>query len=374
MDRTKDVQAVGDVGTPAAAGGPRAAVVERVLGELLTAVEGELRTRRLLVPGPCGAQAVSAVPEVEAVGEMIELYRRLVFPGFYERGGLVAEAVGPLLNHVLGRFSAHLYQQVQIVLGYVCAAGGSGGPAGSAAAPEVEGRVTWMGGVWPTRLKASGLLEGLGDEPAKWPCAVLAGRVTERVLERLGELRRLLTLDVQAAFDGDPAAEHTDEIILCYPGLTAIMLHRLAHELYRCGVPLLPRMISERAHTWTGIDIHPGAAIGERFFVDHGAGTVIGETSAIGSNVKIYQGVTLGAKSFPKDEHGALIRGAKRHPTLGDRVTIYAGAVILGGDTVIGDDCVINGGVFLTMSVPPGHVVRQKQPELTLRERPEWDR
>jgi serine O-acetyltransferase len=129
-------------------------------------------------------------------------------------------------------------------------------------------------------------------------------------------------------------------------------------------------MIAERAHTATGIDIHPGARVGERFFIDHGAGTVIGETTVIGHDCKIYQGVTLGAKSFDKDAAGNLIRSTKRHPTLGNRVTIYAGAVILGGDTTIGDDCIINGGVFITSSAPPGHIVRQTQPDLTLRSNP----
>jgi serine O-acetyltransferase len=172
---------------------------------------------------------------------------------------------------------------------------------------------------------------------------------------------------VLAAFDGDPAATHTDEVIFSYPGLEAVLDHRFAHELLRLGVPLLPRIISEQAHSRTGIDIHPGAQIGRSFFIDHGAGVVIGETAVIGDHVKIYQGVTLGAKSFDKDERGRLVRGRKRHPTIGDRVTIYAGAVILGGDTIIGDDCVISGGVFLSQSVPPRHVVRQKQPELVMR-------
>lgn len=334
---------------------------------LAEAVGREAAARRVLVPGPCAARAVAAVPEVAAVEEMIDLYRRLIFPGFFERGGLDLGAVAPLIDHLMGRFAAHLNQQARIVLGYVCAASGT-------AENDEADRPGWGGGAWVTRLRESGLADGLGDSPRDWDYAALAERVAERVVSRLPELRRLLALDVEAAFDGDPAAEHTDEIVLCYPGLLAILLHRLAHELYCAGVPLLPRMISERAHTWTGIDIHPGARIGERFFVDHGAGTVIGETCVIGAQCKIYQGVTLGAKSFAKDQRGRLIRGAKRHPTLGDRVTIYAGAVILGGDTIIGNDCVINGGVFLTMSVPPAHVVRQKTPELTLRERPEWDR
>ena len=156
-------------------------------------------------------------------------------------------------------------------------------------------------------------------------------------------------------------------MILCYPGLDAILTHRLAHVLYCLGVPVLPRVMSEQAHSRTGIDIHPGAVIGESVFIDHGSATVIGETSVIGKQVKIYQGVTLGARSFPKDERGRAIKGIKRHPTIGDRVTIYAGAVILGGDTVIGDDCVIGGGVMVTSCVGPGHVVQLTRPEPVLK-------
>ncbi|MBL1216399.1 MAG: hypothetical protein D8M59_02770 [Planctomycetes bacterium] len=202
-------------------------------------------------------------------------------------------------------------------------------------------------------------------------CDRLAAEITHAFLGRLPEVRRLLSLDVQAALDGDPAAEHTDETIFCYPGVMAIMVHRLAHELYRLDVPLLPRIMSEYAHSITGIDIHPGAEVGESFFIDHGTGVVIGETTVIGKHCKVYQGVTIGAKSFPKDARGRLIRGVKRHPTLGDYVTVYASATILGGDTVIGEGCVISGGVFLTRSVPPGHIVRAIGPELVVRTNPE---
>lgn len=180
---------------------------------------------------------------------------------------------------------------------------------------------------------------------------------TEAFMQQLPEVRRLLSLDVQAAYDGDPAAIHTDETALCYPGLRAMTVHRIAHELYRLQIPLLPRIMHESAHGETGIDIHPGATIGESFFVDHGTGVVIGETTVIGDYCKIYQGVTLGARSFEKDERGRLKRGTLRHPTLGDHVTVYAGATILGGDTTIGDHCVIAGGVFLTRSVEAGKIV-----------------
>jgi serine O-acetyltransferase len=182
-------------------------------------------------------------------------------------------------------------------------------------------------------------------------------------LESLPSIRRMLAKDIQAAFDGDPAAHCIDEIILSYPAVYAITAYRVAHELHEMGVPLLPRMLTELAHSRTGIDIHPGAQIGESFFIDHGTGVVIGETTIIGNNVKLYQGVTLGALSFPKDEKGRLIRGHKRHPTLEDNVVIYAGATILGGDTVIGEGSVIGGNVWLTESVGPGSRVVQAEPK-----------
>lgn len=175
---------------------------------------------------------------------------------------------------------------------------------------------------------------------------------TELVLD-LPRVRRMLVLDLQAALDGDPAATSLDEIVLAYPGLYAITVHRIAHELFLCGVPLAPRVLSEHAHTWTGADIHPGATIGESFFIDHATGVVVGETATIGARVKLYQGVTLGALSMPKDERGQIIRGRKRHPTVEDDVTIYANATVLGGTTVLGQGSVIGGGVFLTKSVPP---------------------
>jgi len=175
---------------------------------------------------------------------------------------------------------------------------------------------------------------------------------TELVAD-LPRVRRLLLSDLQAALDGDPAATNLDEIVLAYPGLYAITVHRIAHELYRLGVPLAPRVLSEHAHTTTGADIHPGATIAESFFIDHATGVVIGETARIGARVKLYQGVTLGALSMPKDDTGQVIRGKKRHPTVEDDVTVYANATVLGGDTVLGTGSVIGGGVFLTHSIAP---------------------
>ena len=177
------------------------------------------------------------------------------------------------------------------------------------------------------------------------------------------EVRRKLTTDITAAYEGDPAAQSEREVIVAYPGQYAITVHRLAHELYRLQIPIIPRIMSELAHSRTGIDIHPGAKIGERFFIDHGTGVVIGETTVIGRNVKLYQGVTLGALSFEKDpKTGVLIKGVKRHPNVEDNVVIYAGATILGGETTIGHDSEIGGNVWLKDSVPPFSRVYNKEP------------
>ena len=178
-----------------------------------------------------------------------------------------------------------------------------------------------------------------------------------KLIARLPEIRRVLWTDIIAAYQGDPAAKTPDEIVLAYPAFVAISAYRVAHELYVMNVPLIPRIITEYAHRLTGIDIHPGATIGEYFFIDHGTGVVIGETSTIGNRVKIYQNVTIGAKSFDVAPDGSLVKGIKRHPDIGNDVVIYAGATILGGQTVIGDHCVIGGNVWLTHSVKSGRVV-----------------
>jgi serine O-acetyltransferase len=186
-------------------------------------------------------------------------------------------------------------------------------------------------------------------------------------LEQLPAVRAVLATDVQAAYDGDPACKNHDEVIFCYPGLEAITVYRLAHLLYELDIPFIPRMMTEWAHGRTGIDIHPGATIGRYFFIDHGTGVVIGETCEIGEHVKIYQGVTLGALSFATDEQGNLVRGHKRHPTIEDRVVIYANATILGGRTVIGHDSVIGSSAWLTQSVEPRTTVILEKPKLKLR-------
>ncbi len=263
-----------------------------------------------------------ALPAADDLANLIDSLRRLVFPGFFDRPAVDEAELATRLAGELRR--ARGLAERALAAAYRCC-----------------------------------------DES---DCARCGDEAAAVLFAALPDLRERLALDVRAAYEGDPAAQSIDEIVACYPGVDAVFAYRVARVLYEHAVPLAPRMICEQAHARTGIDIHPGARIGRRFFIDHGAGVVIGETCEIGSDVKLYQGVTLGAKSFPTDADGKLIRGAKRHPTLGDRVTVYAGAVVLGGDTTIGDDCVISGGVCVTESVPPGRLVRQKHPELILRE------
>ena len=302
-------------------------IADHVLIRTLTeSILAEPRTRHL---------GESPLPSRESVSELVELARQVVFPGFFGRRGLSPNNLPTHLGSLIARIRALAEDHVRGALRYATDLPASAGGSGCAANPEECDR--------RAALAASGFVSNLP------------------------ELRRMLALDAQAAYDGDPAAMHIDETIVCYPGVDAVLSHRVAHEFYRMGVPLLPRIISEMAHSRTGIDIHPGATIGESFFIDHGGGVVIGETTTIGRQVRIYQGVTLGARSFEKDAHGRLVKGKKRHPTIGDRVTIYAGAVILGGDTLIGDDCIVGGSVFVTQSVPPGTIVRAKQPELIVR-------
>ncbi|MEX2671181.1 MAG: hypothetical protein WD294_03610 [Phycisphaeraceae bacterium] len=260
--------------------------------------------------------------------ELLELIRQVIFPGFFDEHRITTENVRFHVGELLTQIDDTLYEQIRQALRYE--KNRTGEP-------------------------------GAGDNCTA--CDTRARELTDALLNELPELRRQLALDVQAAFDGDPAANSTDETIFCYPGVDAIFIHRVAHELYKLEVPLLPRIMSEYAHNETGIDIHPGAAIGESFFIDHGTGVVIGETCIIGDRVKLYQGVTLGALST---KGGQAWRGRKRHPTLGNDVTIYGGAIILGGETIVGEGSTIGGSVFITSSVPAGHTVTMKQPELKL--------
>lgn len=201
------------------------------------------------------------------------------------------------------------------------------------------------------------------DKCQQCDCETMAEKVTGEFLGELPRIRKLLKGDVHAAFDGDPAAKSYEEIVISYPCITAIATYRIAHELCIRDVPLIPRMMCECAHARTGIDIHPGAKIGKDFFIDHGTGVVIGETTVIGNNVKIYQGTTLGAMSFRRDERGRIIKGGKRHPSIEDNVTIYAEATIL-GDVTIGKGAIIGGNTWIKQSVPPGVTVSSPNPDL----------
>jgi len=260
------------------------------------------------------------LPSRDAVVEMVESLRAVLFPGYFGTSELTAESLRFHVGATLDRVLRILREQVQRCLLFV----------------------------HDPHLKHDSGREERAFE------------VVRGFLARLPEVRRLLATDVKAAYEGDPAATSPDEAIVCYPGIQAIANVRLAHELHCLGVPLLPRMITEHAHNITGIDIHPGATIGEEFFIDHGTGVVIGETCEIGRRVRVYQGVTLGAKSFPLDSNGNPIKGIPRHPIVEDDVVIYGGATILGRVT-IGRGSTIGGNVWLTHSVPPGSRITQAQ-------------
>ena len=256
---------------------------------------------------------VTNLPVREKILEVLGLLIELVFPGYTGKMPVTKNNIRDMVAEILGRVHAKLSTQIELAFRHKC------------------------------RIK---------DCPT-CDCHDKAQKVTDELLAELPKLRELLKGDIHAAYDGDPAAESFEEIVLSYPYVYVITAHRLAHELYLRNVPLIPRIMSEEAHSRTGIDIHPGAQIGRNFFIDHGTGVVIGETAVIGENVKLYQSVTLGAMSFPKDERGRIIKGEKRHPTLEDNVTIYAEATIL-GDITIGAGATIGGNVWVKKSVPPG--------------------
>ena len=257
----------------------------------------------------------------EILINVVEELRRLLFPGFFDNNKVRSEYARYLAGERLEFIQYHLKKQIAKAL------------------DNIETKEHYS-----------------KDEITK-----KADEITYKFLETLPKIREYLSTDVIAAFNGDPAAFSTDEIIFCYPCIFAITIYRIAHELYVLGVPMIPRIITEYAHNLTGIDIHPGATIGKYFFIDHGTGVVIGETTVIGENVKIYQGVTLGALSTRK---GQQLRGVKRHPTLGNNVTIYSGTSVLGGETVIGDGVTIGGNAFIVNSVSKGMKVSVKNPEL----------
>ena len=266
---------------------------------------------------------VSNLPAREKILEILEMLTELLFPGYTGKKVVTKSNVSFIVGDILCRIYTELSQQAELAFKYGC------------------------------RIKKC----------EDCDCQTMAEIASKHLLTRLPELRELLKGDVGAAYDGDPAAQSYEEIVLSYPCITAIATYRIAHELYLKDVPLIPRIMSECAHSKTGIDIHPGAKIGKNFFIDHGTGVVIGETTIIGENVKVYQGTTLGALSFPKDERGNIIKGGKRHPTIEDNVTIYAEATIL-GDVVIGKNAVIGGNVWIKDSVPPGVTVATANAEL----------
>jgi serine O-acetyltransferase len=299
------------------AGGHDAGELDQLASELLQSYLSDERARRI---------SHRYLPSREAIVAILESVLDLMYPGYFGRRDLNDD-----------NLSAHIAQSV------------------TALAPKIE------------REMEHCLCYGRERDPnssAYGDCAPKARELTQVFLRRLPEIRGLLVKDVQAAFDGDPAATNLDEVVLAYPGLLAVSVYRIAHALYDLGVPMMARIMTEWAHSKTGCDIHPGAKIGAAFFIDHATGVVIGETTEIGEGVKLYQGVTLGALSFPRDASGQIIRGKKRHPTVESGSTLYANATVLGGQTIVGAGSVVGGSVFLTHSVPPRSRVSLKEPEL----------
>lgn len=267
----------------------------------------------------------------EGVNNVLNLLKSALFPGVYDKYPITEETVNVLIGNNIRTAAIELESLIEASLMNRCTHS-------------------------EERRKICG------------DCKIKATNYTIELIEKLPYIRDILHTDIEAAYNGDPAAKSKEEILLSYPFIAAVTTYRLANVLYTLDIPVIPRIMSEIAHEKTGIDIHPGAKIGCCFFIDHGTGVVIGETCVIGSRVKIYQGVTLGAKSFKTDNEGKLVKGIKRHPNIEDNVIIYAGATILGGDTVIGHDSIIGGNVWLTHSVPPFSVVKNVQPKADIKD------
>lgn len=267
---------------------------------------------------------LSLLPKMKDVEDILDYLTELLFPGDLKDFSITT--LEDEVRYYLQHFGAHLYKQVYIAYKYEN--------------PDAR------------------------DEDIRG----MTLNAVDSLLRNLGSIRQLIKLDAQAGFDGDPAAKSLHEIILCYPAIRVLSVHRVAHHLYKEGVPLIPRMMNEIIHRQTGVDIHPGAEIGKRFFIDHGTGVVIGETTVIGDNVKLYQGVTLGALSFPKDSCGMLVRGTKRHPTIGNNVTIYSNATLL-GDIKIGSGSVIGSSAWITTDIAENSRVLPKDPEIVITQR-----
>ncbi len=290
------------------------------MDQSLSRVTARLLTSYRHVGGINNIEVVN-VPSKQAVGTICEGLLRLVFPGFHDEE--------PILSSELPVITARRVESLTAKLGEeICKS-------------------------LRTRIPGGCPIE-------------LAHEIVFAFLDELPAVRELLRTDVEAAYEGDPAAHSYEEIIVAYPSVETVAIQRMAHILYLKDLPLLPRMMTEWAHSRTGIDIHPGARIGSHFFIDHGTGVVIGETTVIGTHVKLYQGVSLGAKSFQKDAAGRLVKGGKRHPDLGDHVTIYANTTILGADTSIGAGSTVGGNVFLVQSVPPNSLVIYEQTQLKI--------
>jgi serine O-acetyltransferase len=288
--------------------------IENLVGEIARTYEGDSGTNFI---------DVSNLPVRDKILEILELLTEILFPGYTGKMKVTQSNINFIVIDILYHVYTELSEQIERAYKYQC------------------------------RMQNC----DTGD------CRKMAENSTLHLLSQLPKIRELLKGDVGAAFDGDPAAKSYEEIVISYPCITAIATYRIAHELYVEQIPLIPRIMGECAHSKTGIDIHPGAKIGKNFFIDHGTGVVIGETTIIGDNVKIYQGTTLGAMSFPKDERGRVIKGGKRHPTIEDNVTIYAEATIL-GDVVIGRNSVIGGNVWIKESVPAGVTVSVAKADL----------
>ncbi|MEI6100684.1 MAG: serine O-acetyltransferase EpsC [Eubacteriales bacterium] len=289
--------------------------------QLVSKITLSYKLERNIVP-----HGVGMLPNRDKIIEITKLLRQLLFPGYFGKKDFESDSRSYHIGELLGAVFESLTDQISFALKH-----------------------------------QSSRQDRFEDEDIDTKSA----EICLQFLNSIPKIREYLSLDVQAAFDGDPAAGSKDEVIFSYPGIFAISIHRLAHELFLLSVPLIPRIMSEYAHNITGIDIHPGAEIGRYFFIDHGTGVVIGETTVIRDNVKIYQGVTLGALST---RGGQSLKGVKRHPTLEDGVTVYSGASILGGDTVIGKGVVIGSNAFITKSVPANTRVSIKNPELMFKD------
>ncbi|MBQ8515430.1 MAG: serine acetyltransferase [Ruminococcus sp.] len=289
--------------------------VEHIVQTILQDYEGERAVNKMDLYNQ---------PDKKAIIDIVEKLLKILYPGYYSDKVYKIYSVKNNMAAAIEDVIFHLNKQVMIVLRYCCT--------------------------------SSDLSDSALEEKAQ--------NMTFDFMEKIPQIREYLETDIQAAYDGDPAAGSKDEVILSYPGLYAISVYRIAHELFLLGVPMIPRIMTEHAHSITGIDIHPGASIGKHFFMDHGTGIVIGETTVIGEHVKVYQGVTLGGLST---KGGQKLKGIKRHPTIGDRVTIYSGSSILGGDTVIEEDVVVGGNTFVTKSIAKGTRVSVKKQELQLK-------